>query len=90
MSGATNFSTTTSEKSQEILSKILDPNSKLSLNECEYMISTLSQRKDELLNQSLMVEYKLLTEFLTQLKRIKDDELIRIRRETSGMFNNFI
>jgi len=83
MSGATNFSTTTSEKSQEILSKILDPNSKLSLNECEYMISTLSQRKDELLNQSLMVEYKLLTEFLTQLKRIKDDELIRIRRETS-------
>ena len=89
MSGATNFNTTTSEKSQEILSKILDPNSKLSLNECEYMISTLTQRKDELLNQSLMVEYKLLTEFLTQLKRIKDDELIRIRRETSGMFCNF-
>ena len=28
-------------------------------------------------------EYKLLQEFLTQLKRIKDDELIRLKRETS-------
>jgi len=86
--GATAFNTAgpggaTDEKSQEILNKVLDPSSRLSLTECEYMINALSQRKDELLNQSLMVEYKLLREFLTQLKRIKDDELIRIKRETS-------
>ena len=83
MGNATAFSTSTDEKSQEILNKVLDPSSRLSLTECEYMINALSQRKDELLNQSLMVEYKLLREFLTQLKRIKDDELIRIKRETS-------
>jgi hypothetical protein len=35
------------------------------------MIRALNDRKDELLNQSLLVEYKLLKEFLTQLKRIK-------------------
>jgi hypothetical protein len=55
----------------------------MSLSECEYMMRALSERKDELLNQSLMVEYKLLRDFLTQLKRIKDDELIRLKRETS-------
>ena len=68
---------------QEILNNILDPNSSLTLTECEHMIRALSDRKDELLNQSLLVEYKLLKEFLTQLKRIKDDELIRLKRETS-------
>ena len=55
----------------------------MSLPECEHMIRALNDRKDELLNQSLLVEYKLLKEFLTQLKRIKDDELIRLKRETS-------
>ena len=55
----------------------------MTLGECEHMIRALSERKDELLNQSLLVEYKLLKEFLTQLKRIKDDELIRLKRETS-------
>ena len=55
----------------------------MSLPECEHMIRALNDRKDELLNQSLLVEYKLLKEFLTHLKRIKDDELIRLKRETS-------
>jgi len=68
---------------QEILNSILDPQSSMSLPECEHMIRALNDRKDELLNQSLLVEYKLLKEFLTQLKRIKDDELIRLKRETS-------
>ena len=55
----------------------------MSLQECEIMMRALAEKKDELLNQSLLVEYKLLQEFLTQLKRIKDDELIRLKRETS-------
>ena len=55
----------------------------MTLTQCEQAIRALSDRKDEILNQSLLVEYKLLKEFLTQLKRIKDDELIRLKRETS-------
>ena len=80
LSGASGAS---GENPQEILNKILDPGSKITLTECEYMMRALTDRKDELLNQSLLVEYKLLKEFLTQLKRIKDDELIRLKRETS-------
>ena len=55
----------------------------MTLSQCEQAIRALSDRKDEILNQSLLVEYRLLKEFLTQLKRIKDDELIRLKRETS-------
>ena len=55
----------------ELLKKVVDPNSSMTLPECEYMIQALSDKKDELLNESLLVEYKLLHEFLTQLKRIK-------------------
>ncbi len=66
-----------------LLSSLYEPGLNLSLSDCESMIRALSERKDELLNQSLLVEYKLLREFLTQLKRIKDDELIRLKRETS-------
>ena len=55
----------------------------MTLTQCEQAIRALSDRKDEILNQSLLVEYRLLKEFLTQLKRIKDDELIRLKRETS-------
>ena len=72
-----------SDESKDLLSKIFDPDSNMSLQECEYMMRALNDKKEELLNQSLLVEYKLLQEFLTQLKRIKDDELIRLKRETS-------
>ena len=70
-------------RNEEILSTILDPSSTMTLSQCEQAIRALSDRKDEILNQSLLVEYRLLKEFLTQLKRIKDDELIRLKRETS-------
>ena len=82
ISKVTSNSSNSSEQ-EMILGKILDPSSSLSLGECENLIRTLSERKEELLNQSLLVEYKLLREFLTQLKRIKDDELIRLKRETA-------
>ena len=72
-----------SDENKDLLSKIFDPDSNMSLQECEYMMRALNDKKEELLNQSLLVEYKLLQEFLTQLKRIKDDELIRLKRETS-------
>lgn len=72
-----------SSDTSDMLSQFLDPGSGLSLMECDTMIRALSERKDELLNQSLLVEYKLLREFLTQLKRIKEDELIRLKRETA-------
>ena len=72
-----------SAENRHLLGKIFDPDSKMSLQECEVMMRALTDKKEELLNQSLLVEYKLLQEFLTQLKRIKDDELIRLKRETS-------
>ena len=56
---------------QDLLNRILEPSSGMTLNECEYMIQALNDKKGELLNESLLVEYKLLMEFLTQLKRIK-------------------
>jgi len=50
------------------------------LNEIDDMIRILVERREEMEAESFLTQHTLLSEFLTHLKRGKDDELMRLKR----------
>ena len=55
----------------------------LELNDIDLMIKALTERRFQMEADACLTEHSLLQDFLAHLKRLKDDQLIQLKRETS-------
>ena len=53
----------------------------LGLREIDEMIRVLNGKREEMSAESFLTQHTLLAEFLTHLKRLKDDQLMQLKRE---------
>ena len=71
------------------LSEILTESSgHLSLPDVNLMLDVLSTRRDQLQAESYLTQQRLLTEFLTHLKRLKENQLFALQRQVSTIEND--
>ena len=55
----------------------------LELKDIDTMIKVLTEKRFQLEADAFLTEHTLLQDFLSHLKRLKDDQLIQLKRETS-------
>ena len=55
----------------------------LELNDIDAMIKLLTEKRFQMEADACLTEHTLLQDFLTHLKRLKDDQLLQLKRETS-------
>lgn len=70
-------------EASELKGILFDTAPKLGLSDIEYIMNLLSERRNQLEVEAFLTQQTLLAEFLTHLKRLKDDQLMQLRRETS-------
>ena len=55
----------------------------LELKDIDTMIKILTEKRFQMEAEACLTEHTLLQDFLTHLKRLKDDQLLQLKRETS-------
>ena len=55
----------------------------LELNDIDAMIKLLTEKRSQMEADACLTEHTLLQDFLSHLKRLKDDQLLQLKRETS-------
>ena len=62
---------------------LLESSSLMSVADVDYLLRFLAQRKEEIESESFLTQQLLLRDFLTHLKRLKDDQLYQLQKQTA-------
>ena len=62
--------------------------SNVDMRDIEDMIRVLTEKRDEMESESFLTQHTLLSEFLTHLKRLKDDQLMQLKKECDVIQND--
>ena len=62
---------------------LLESSSLMSVADVDYLLRFLAQRKEEIESESFLTQQLLLRDFLVHLKRLKDDQLYQLQKQTA-------